>query len=63
MLGMLVATGLLVAAWPVLAAALALEIAGTEVRVRVEDALLAARFGDVFAQYRRAVPAYVPYVR
>jgi protein-S-isoprenylcysteine O-methyltransferase Ste14 len=63
MLGMLVATGLLVAAWPVLAAALALEIAGTEVRVRVEDALLAARFGETFAQYRRAVSADVPFLR
>ena len=63
MLGMLVATGLLVASWPVLAAALALEIAGTEVRVRVEDALLAARFGAAFEEYRRGVPAYVPLVR
>ena len=63
MLCMLVGTGLLVAAWPVLAAAFALEIAGTEVRVRVEDALLAARFGEAFEAYRRAVPAYVPYVR
>jgi protein-S-isoprenylcysteine O-methyltransferase Ste14 len=63
MLGMLVATGLLVAAWPVLAAALALAIAGTEVRVRVEDALLAARFGAAFDEYRRTVPAYVPLLR
>jgi protein-S-isoprenylcysteine O-methyltransferase Ste14 len=63
MLCMLVATGLLIAAWPVLAAALALEIAGTEVRVRVEDALLAARFGEALEAYRRTVPAYVPYVR
>ena len=63
MLCVLVATGLLVATWPVFAAALALEVLGTEIRVRVEDALLAARFGDAFARYRRAVSAYVPYVR
>jgi protein-S-isoprenylcysteine O-methyltransferase Ste14 len=63
MLCVLVATGLLIASWPMLAAAAALEIAGTEIRVRVEDALLAARFGETFEAYRRSVPAYVPFVR
>ncbi|MET0555534.1 MAG: isoprenylcysteine carboxylmethyltransferase family protein [Vicinamibacteria bacterium] len=63
MLCMLVATGLLVATWPMLAAAVVLSVAGTEIRVRVEDALLASRFGEAFAEYRRTVPAYVPYVR
>ena len=63
MLGMLVATGLLVAPWHLLAIAVAFAIAGTEIRVRVEDALLRSRFGETFEQYRRTVPAYVPYVR
>lgn len=63
MLAQLVATGLLLAPWPLLALAAALGAAGTEVRVRVEDALLASRFGAAFEEYRRAVPAYVPYVR
>jgi protein-S-isoprenylcysteine O-methyltransferase Ste14 len=63
MLCVLVATGLLAASWPMFAAALVLEIAGTEIRVRVEDALLAARFGTSFEEYRRTVPAYVPHVR
>jgi protein-S-isoprenylcysteine O-methyltransferase Ste14 len=63
MIAMLLATGLLVAPLHLLAIAAALEVVGTEIRVRVEDALLSARFGDAFAQYRRTVPAYVPFVR
>ena len=43
--------------------ALALFVAGTEVRVHVEDTLLAGRFGEEFAEYRRTTPAYVPLVR
>ena len=35
--------------------------AGTEVRVRAEEALLAERFGEAFQIYRRRVPAYVPW--
>jgi protein-S-isoprenylcysteine O-methyltransferase Ste14 len=42
---------------------LALFAMGTEIRVRTEDKLLAARFGRAFAEYRRKVPAYVPFVR
>jgi protein-S-isoprenylcysteine O-methyltransferase Ste14 len=63
MLAVLVGTGLLVAPWPMLALACALCVGGTEVRVRVEDALLSARFGETFERYRRSVPAYVPFVR
>jgi protein-S-isoprenylcysteine O-methyltransferase Ste14 len=43
--------------------ALALYIAGTEIRVRTEDALLASRFGPQFDDYRRQVSAYIPFVR
>lgn len=42
---------------------LALFIAGTEVRVRVEDRLLGARFGEEFEEYRRSTAAYVPLLR
>jgi protein-S-isoprenylcysteine O-methyltransferase Ste14 len=31
--------------------------------VRIEEKLLAARFGEQFTAYRRRVPAYVPFVR
>ena len=36
---------------------------GTEIRVRIEDGLLAARFGEQFDQYQRSVSAYIPFVR
>jgi protein-S-isoprenylcysteine O-methyltransferase Ste14 len=42
---------------------LALFIAGTEIRVRLEDKLLAERFGDEFRDYRRSTPAYIPLIR
>lgn len=46
--------------WPF---AVVLGIAGTEVRVRVEDALLEGRFGDRFREWRQRVPAYLPGIR
>ena len=63
MFAVMLGAGLLIspAAW--LAAALVLEIIGTEIRVRVEDALLASRFGDKFTEYQRRVPAYIPLLR
>jgi protein-S-isoprenylcysteine O-methyltransferase Ste14 len=63
MLCLLLGTGLLLATLWMLAIALALFLAGTEIRVRIEDELLASRFGASFAQYKRAVPAYLPFVR
>jgi protein-S-isoprenylcysteine O-methyltransferase Ste14 len=42
---------------------LAVFVVGTEIRVRAEDALLASRFGEEFAKYKRGVPAYIPFVR
>ena len=43
--------------------ALPLCVLGTEIRVRAEDALLAAHFGSHFEEYRRRVSAYVPGLR
>lgn len=60
MLCMLIGTGLLLTRGPLLAIAIVLFIAGTEVRVRIEDRLLAERFGPAFDEYRRRVHAYVP---
>ena len=63
MLALLVAVGLLNARWPLFAAAVGLHLVGLEIRVRIEDRLLASRFGDEFRAYQNAVPAYVPFVR
>jgi len=46
--------------WPV---GLVLVVAGTEIRVRIEDGLLKRQFGDRFVAWQRAVPAYLPFVR
>jgi protein-S-isoprenylcysteine O-methyltransferase Ste14 len=45
------------------ALSIALFIAGTEIRVRAEDGLLLSRFGQAFEDYRRAVRAYIPFIR
>ena len=62
MLCMLLGAGLLLARIPLLAVALVFFIAGTEVRIRIEDRLLAERFGAAFDEYRRRVDAYVPFL-
>lgn len=43
--------------------ALAVYLAGTEIRVRTEDRLLASRFGAQAHQYQRDVRAYIPLLR
>ena len=63
MFALLIGTGLLVTRPAFLAAAIVFFVIGTEIRVRVEDALLASRFGAEFETYRRHVPAYIPFVR
>jgi protein-S-isoprenylcysteine O-methyltransferase Ste14 len=57
------ATGALLTPLWLLAAGLVFGVIGTEIRVRVEDGLLAARFGTEFHTYRQSVPAYIPFVR
>jgi protein-S-isoprenylcysteine O-methyltransferase Ste14 len=42
--------------------ALVLFLGGTEIRVRVEDGLLAARFGEDFRKYQSTTPRYIPFV-
>lgn len=63
LLALLVATGILITEWPALALAMAVFLAGTEIRVRAEDALLAAHFGGKFEAYRARTAAYIPFVR
>ncbi|MGH9410365.1 MAG: methyltransferase family protein [Vicinamibacterales bacterium] len=63
MLCMLVGTGLLLTRLALLPVGIAFFLAGTEIRVRIEDRLLASRFGADFEAYRRGVPAYLPFLR
>src|SRR3954454_17485332 len=63
MLCMLVATALLVAPLWLGLAALAVFLAGTSIRIRAEEKLLAARFGEDFAAYRKSVSRLIPFVR
>jgi protein-S-isoprenylcysteine O-methyltransferase Ste14 len=63
LMGMLAANCLLLTRWPWALVALGIFIAGTEIRVRSEEKLLASRFPEEFAAYRRQVPAYLPFVR
>jgi protein-S-isoprenylcysteine O-methyltransferase Ste14 len=63
MLGMLLATGLAKAWWPMLVAGLVFYVIGTEIRIRAEEGLLASRFGEEFTRYRHSARAYVPFIR
>ena len=63
MLFLLCGTGFIVTPLPLLLLAVAIFMLGTEIRVRIEDRLLASRFGDRFREYQRSVPAYIPFVK
>jgi len=60
---LLLGTGFLATPIPLLLVAIAIFICGTEIRVRMEDRLLASQFGVEFRDYRRGVSAYVPLIR
>jgi len=60
MLCMLLGTGLLIANWIVFGIALILFLAGAGIRMRVENELLAGRFGSEFTAYKHSVPAVIP---
>jgi len=62
MLAMYLATALVQSAWPLALIGFAIFILGTEIRVRIEDGLLASRFGTQFAEYKASTPAYIPFV-
>jgi protein-S-isoprenylcysteine O-methyltransferase Ste14 len=63
MLCMLLGTGLFITPARLLLLALVFFCIGVEIRIRIEDALLASRFGDDFRAYQRRVPAYLPFIR
>lgn len=63
MLCMLLGTGFLITPFPRLVVAVMFFLIGLEIRVRIEDELLASRFGEQFRDYQRRVSAYLPFVR
>jgi protein-S-isoprenylcysteine O-methyltransferase Ste14 len=63
MLCVLLGIGLMITPWWLLLLSVVVFMAGTEVRVRLEDRLLASHFGERFEEYRRNVPAYIPFVK
>ena len=63
MLCLFLGTGVMIAPLPLLALAATFFLADTEIRVRLEERLLESRFGDTYADYRRGVPAYIPFLR
>lgn len=60
MLGLLIATGLIITNWFALIAAIVFFYLGTRIRVASEEALLGSEFGVEFEGYKREVPALVP---
>lgn len=56
-------SGFILLPLPLVLIATILALIGTEIRVHVEDGLLATRFGKQFDQYKRRVFAYIPFVR
>jgi protein-S-isoprenylcysteine O-methyltransferase Ste14 len=60
---MLLGTGFVITPLPLMLLAIALMVAGTEVRARIEDRLLAANFAQDFPVYRQQVRSYIPYLR
>jgi protein-S-isoprenylcysteine O-methyltransferase Ste14 len=62
MLLVLCAMGIIVSGWKLFVPALVLFVVGTEIRVRTEERLLSAHFGEEFQNYKRRVPAYLPFL-
>lgn len=61
MFWMMIATGLVVGTWQGLAAGAVIFLLGTLWRVRIEEKLLIETFGSAYEEYRRKVPAFIPW--
>jgi protein-S-isoprenylcysteine O-methyltransferase Ste14 len=63
LLGLTLATALVISAWPAIPLFLAIYLAGTAIRVRSEERLLRAGLGAQFDAYASRVPALLPRFR
>ena len=63
MLGLLIATGIVISQWPVLLIAVVVFLIGTWIRTSFEESLLSEAFGEEFAEWKRRVPALVPFLK
>jgi len=59
-LGMILAAALTWSNWLGFIVSISLYVVGTIIRVRSEEKLLRAQFGDAFEDYKREVPAVIP---
>jgi protein-S-isoprenylcysteine O-methyltransferase Ste14 len=62
MLCMMLMGASLIGTWPGAPIGIALCLIGLEIRVRVEDGLLAAHFGEMFRVWQKSLPALIPFV-
>lgn len=63
MLGMLIATGIVLSHWIVLIAAAAIFLLGTFIRTRLEERLLRDSFGNEFEDWRSQVAGLIPFMK
>jgi len=63
MLGMLLATLAAWTWWPMALGSAIAFLAGTEIRVRAEERLLAEHFGGSYTAYRARTSAFIPFLR
>jgi protein-S-isoprenylcysteine O-methyltransferase Ste14 len=63
MLCVLLATGSLLSPWWLFLPAVVVFLIGTEIRVRIEDRLLASQFGEQALEYQRRTAAYIPLLK
>jgi protein-S-isoprenylcysteine O-methyltransferase Ste14 len=63
MLGILLATLAAWTWWPLAICSFVTFVAGTEVRVRTEERILTAHFGDAYTAFRARTWAYIPFIR
>jgi len=63
MLGMLIATGIVLSYWAIIIGAVVVFLIGTFIRTRFEERLLREAFGEQFERWRSRVPGLIPFLK